>query len=283
MIQANNWVEGVYQCHQHGLSYVLVTVLQVEGSSPRELGAKMVVTAERQIDTIGGGRLEFEVLAHARKLLGENQHTQQRVSYPLASKLGQCCGGKVEILFEVQFSHTQHLAVFGAGHVAKALMPIIQQLSLKIDWVDSRANQFPDNTASNVTTHLHDEPQWFVDQLPANSWVLIMTHCHQLDFDIVRHAVQRTDIPFIGLIGSEHKARKFAQRLAHRDMNDAGRLVCPVGEPSIPGKKPIEVAVSISGQLIAMLNKCEPDLKASLTEPKSGSQSKPKGLVHFEN
>jgi xanthine dehydrogenase accessory factor len=263
---ATRWFEGVHHCHQYGQSYVLATVLEVIGSSPREFGAKMLITAEQTVDTIGGGQLEFDVIKLARERLAQKVSGQETVNYPLASKLGQCCGGKVSVLFEVFYQHTQHVAVFGAGHVAKQVIPILGQMSVKVDWIDSRSEVFPDNVPNNVGMQIHDEPQWLVNQLPEQSWVFIMTHCHQLDFDILRHCLQRPDIPYIGLIGSETKSRKFRQRLAHRDIDVGTRLECPIGLSQIPGKKPIEVAVSICARVITLLNPEQTEMATEHTD-----------------
>ena len=48
---------------------VLVTVTRVEGSGPREAGAWMAVFAHDQVGTVGGGQLEWQLLAHARAAL----------------------------------------------------------------------------------------------------------------------------------------------------------------------------------------------------------------------
>jgi xanthine dehydrogenase accessory factor len=79
---------------------VLVTVAIVEGSGPREPGAKMLVTAEGQVDTIGGGHLEMCAVETARAMLaGAGAARLER--YALGPTLGQCCGGVVHLAFEL--------------------------------------------------------------------------------------------------------------------------------------------------------------------------------------
>lgn len=272
--RAKTWHEGIAQCQQHNESYVLVTVVSVAGSAPREIGSKMVVTASESIDTIGGGHLEHHAIATAREfLLSDRPQTELR-SYPLSSKLGQCCGGAVKVLFDVCNSYQQHIAVFGAGHVAKALVPILSQLPVKITWIDNRealfanslANSAADSTLNanhlphNVDIVVEQEPETEVAQLPPGSWLVILTHDHQLDYRITEQALNYPLLPFVGLIGSETKAKRFITKLAHRGFDEAAlaRLHTPIGNPSIPGKQPIEVAVSISAQLIALLH-CQSD------------------------
>lgn len=82
---------------------ILVTVAQVEGSGPREPGAKMVVTAVGQFDTIGGGHLELQAIRIAREMLDEGlslSRERRLQRFSLGPSLGQCCGGVVHLAFE---------------------------------------------------------------------------------------------------------------------------------------------------------------------------------------
>lgn len=260
-MKTNRWFEAVAECQKSGTSYVLITVLSTSGSTPRESGTKMVVTDCEQFDTIGGGHLEHTVTRNARDMLIKNVDYQHVDAIPLSSKLGQCCGGATHILYEVISSHCQHLAVFGNGHVANALIPIIANLPLQIHWIDQRGDNFPNTEFSNVKLIETDDPVFEVNTLPNASWILVLTHNHQLDFDIVQKALKRTDLDFVGMIGSETKAKRFRTRLEHREFSEdeIARLVSPVGEKSIPGKKPIEVAISIAAQLVQKLHSTTSD------------------------
>ena len=260
-MKPQRWFDALHQCQQQGSAYVLITLLATAGSTPRDGGSKMIVTGETEYDTIGGGHLEFLVTQQARDLLATGKEQQIVEHYPLASKLGQCCGGAANVLFEVMISHAQQLALFGAGHVAKALVPILAQLPLQIIWVDQRAELFPKtDLANNVKVYVSEDPTEHIAQLTTAAWVLIMTHNHQLDFDLVSAAIKRPDIDYIGMIGSNTKSRRFQTRLSHKGVKaqQIERLHSPVGLTTIPGKRPIEVAVSIAAQLITMLNPPEP-------------------------
>lgn len=254
---SSHWYQAIERCHRQGKAYVLLTQLASAGSTPRSAGSKMVVTEDSIFDTIGGGHLEHKAIARARELLSSSQHCQHIEHYPLASKLGQCCGGTTNVLFEVFKEHVQRLYLFGAGHVAKTLIPIISQLPLQIVWCDNRSNMYTDTcVADNVTIIEDDEPGRFLHDPPAQSWVLIMTHDHQLDFELTCAAITCPAVHYVGMIGSHTKARRFLTRLDHQGMTDNAmqKFVCPVGLSAVPGKKPIEVSVSIAAQLIQMLN-----------------------------
>lgn len=276
-LPTKTWFDALHQCQQQGKSYVLVTLLATAGSTPRNGGTKMLVCDDCTFDTIGGGHLEFAVIKQARAMLIENNSSQKVEHYPLSSKLGQCCGGATNVLFEVFTQHTQHIAIYGMGHVAKALVPILAQLPLQISWIDNRQNMLDEieqNTLpNNVKTVFSEHPVETINTLPVNAWAMIMTHNHQLDFDIVETALARQDMAFVGMIGSDTKARRFKTRLQHKDWSaqDIQRLVSPVGLLEIPGKRPIEVAVSMAAQIIQLL---EPQTETPLQKKQAWRDNK---------
>ncbi|MFT4995084.1 MAG: xanthine dehydrogenase accessory factor [Paraglaciecola sp.] len=269
-MRPSTWFEALQQCQQQGTAYVLVTLLATAGSTPRDGGSKMLITDDTQYDTIGGGHLEFLITGQARQLLASGKEQQVLEHFPLASKLGQCCGGATNVLFEVMIAHGQHLAVFGAGHVAKALLPILAQLPLQISWVDERSELFPTEALpNNVKVIVSEDPVEALKALAESAWVVIMTHSHQLDYALVSAALARPEFDYIGMIGSLTKARRFHTKLSHHghDPQQIQRLISPVGLTDIPGKKPIEVAVSIAAQVITRLNNNQtPALKKSKSQ-----------------
>ena len=145
------WYEGLAQYQQQGVAHVLATVVAVNGSAPRDLQSKMIVTLDDCCDTLGGGSLEHDVTLTARQLLnGELEPNNSKASsqplkagrsakaqavrreavyskhYPLGAKLAQCCGGSVTVMFECfHLTPPMSLLVFGGGHVATALMSIL--------------------------------------------------------------------------------------------------------------------------------------------------------------
>jgi xanthine dehydrogenase accessory factor len=79
---------------------VLVTVAIVEGSGPREPGARMLVAGEQLAGTVGGGHLELRAIEIGRAMLadGRARHFER---FALGPSLGQCCGGVVHLAFEL--------------------------------------------------------------------------------------------------------------------------------------------------------------------------------------
>ncbi len=257
---AMKWFDAVQSCQQSGVAYALITVLGCTGSTPRDQGSKMVITGDATFDTIGGGHLEFVVTNKAREMIAEGRSVQEIQHFPLGASLGQCCGGSATVLVETFAGCQFNIGLFGAGHVAKSLVSILSGLPCKVTWVDSREEEFPASVPANVTKVVTDDPCGEIATLPEGSDVLILTHNHQLDYDLCVAALKRLQagnaLRHVGLIGSDTKAQRFVKRLEHRGFSsdEINQIKCPVGLSEVPGKLPMEVAVSIAGELIAIEN-----------------------------
>jgi len=252
------WIEAIATLSGEDRSFVIVTILSVEGSAPRDVEAKMIVDESNIHDTIGGGNLEYHAIEKARNLLSRGQHAIIRESFTLGSDLTQCCGGKVELLFECLPATNFNVVLFGAGHVGQALIKILSELPCRVKWIDPRESFVTDlqkqKLASNIELIKMQNPDVDVDLCPRDAYYLVMTHSHELDMQLVEAILSRKDFRFCGLIGSKSKAAKFRNRLKRKQFSndEIDRLTSPVGLENIPGKRPMEVSVSITGQLIAM-------------------------------
>ena len=352
------WYDGLAQYQQQGYAHVLATIVAVNGSAPRALQAKMVITHDNCCDTLGGGGLEHDVVRTARQLLngeidttilkaskrdkGVNKNTDNdndndkdndsdstpskvvrrdavyTKHYPLGAKLAQCCGGSVTVMFECfNVTPPMSILVFGAGHVAAALMTILAELPCQVNWVDSRPEMFerylldnsnlPNkfiqteglsqesetqsssnqptlyNLPAHIRAHIDDDPVDFIRPFiepfkqSGQRFILVMTHDHSLDFELVRAALDASSeanrlatnvhnngsdndldndyskiyMPYIGCIASATKAERFKSRLLQRgyDKQIVDKLTMPIGLP-IGGKEPMAVAVSIAAQIL---------------------------------
>jgi xanthine dehydrogenase accessory factor len=322
----NEWIRELCDLSAAGDPAVLVTVAGIRGSSPREIGAKMIVTQSETVGTIGGGQLEYQATRIAAGMLGDDCLALR--SFPLGPELGQCCGGVVEILFEpiadgmpswlrdlsalqgqrqpaviatristtspVKFVVTAadvygadsapkdmiaaaralladkgaacrnvqefyepvvapdlNIAVFGAGHVGSAVVAALSGLDCSIRWIDNRDNIFR-AVPANVQPIESADPALEAAAMPPDSYYLIMTHSHALDFEICDRVLRRGDARYCGLIGSLTKRRRFEKRYRQQGMPQAtiDRLVCPIGIDGITGKKPAEIAVSVAAEIL---------------------------------
>ncbi|WP_407315972.1 xanthine dehydrogenase accessory protein XdhC [Pseudomonas sp. nanlin1] len=252
----NNWISALADLQQRGEASVLVTIIEDRGSTPRNAGSKMVVSASALYDTIGGGHLEYKALHIAREMLASGSQQTRLERFSLGASLGQCCGGATVLLFEPMGHVQAQITVFGAGHVARALVPLLASLPCRVRWVDSREQEFPALIPPGVTRVDSDDPLEEVERLPTGSYCLVMTHNHQLDLELTAAILKRNDFTWFGLIGSNTKRMKFEHRLRDRGLAPGviQRMRCPMGLAEVKGKLPIEIAVSIAAEIIATYN-----------------------------
>jgi xanthine dehydrogenase accessory factor len=250
----NDWLTALAELKGRGEACVLVTVADIKGSAPRESGTKLLVTASGQTGSIGGGHLEHKAAEIARGLLREGSTDARLETLPLGAALGQCCGGKVVLLFE-PFAPTDFtIALFGAGHVGKALVGVLAGAPARVLWIDARADQFPAEIPANVTKILTDRPEDEVKDVPAGAYALVMTHSHDLDFAICERLLKRRDCPYVGLIGSATKRRNFEARLSRKGVSAdlINSLRCPIGLDGLDGKHPREIAIAVAAELLML-------------------------------
>jgi xanthine dehydrogenase accessory factor len=258
----------------HG-TCALVTVTAAEGSTPREVGAWMVITPDGFHGTIGGGTLEWHAMAEAQSLLGKPAMAKT-IRKHLGPDLGQCCGGRVDIKIEsfdassiglVQTSadlfveELRHLHLWGAGHVGRALVMALAPLPFKISWWDARPNAFPSHVPQNVTCRVGVP----ADMEP-DAFVLVMSHSHALDFEVIDFALRNPAFEFVGLIGSQTKRARFVKRLTEAGA-DPTRLTCPIGVSGVKSKLPAVIAAGVVVQLIGEDERVKFQTSAAITSP----------------
>ncbi len=230
---------------------IRITVAKTAGSAPRDAGTQMLVWADRTEGTIGGGRLEWEAMIAARRMLAEGRQTQ-RMQMPLGPHLGQCCGGAVTLELQAAADITlppaRPLWIYGAGHVGRALVHVMQPLpDFAITWVDTHADRFPE---TDVETLVAADPAMIVKHAPPDAEHLIVTYSHELDLALC-HALLRHGFQSAGLIGSATKWARFKSRLAALGHTPASisRIACPIGDPGL-GKHPAAIALGVATAMI---------------------------------
>lgn len=236
---------------------VLVDLIEVKGSSPREAGAFMLVSSGAILGTIGGGQLEYLAIDAARRLLRDG-NAPQRLDVPLGPEIGQCCGGRVAIELRIvgqaeraaihqrlddMEAEMASVYIMGAGHVGRALAEALAPLPFKTIIVDSRTETL-DGLPSTVQTRLTALPEAEVRAAPPGSVFVVLTHEHSLDFLIAREALSRDDAAYVGMIGSKTKLASFKSWLRAEGVEPslADGLTCPIGGKSVADKRPEVIA-----------------------------------------
>ena len=152
------------------------------------------------------------------------------------------------------------LALFGAGHVGRALCTIASQLPLRITVFDARPDQCAQvPEAANLSVDKRFDPVGGAQQLQNYEAALVMTHSHALDYDLCRILLRRSDLVYIGLIGSESKSRRFRKALRKDRLHDLelARLTSPIGKHGPDGKEPGVIAMSVLNEILTVCQRAQ--------------------------
>ncbi len=236
-------------------SHALVLVTATRGSTPQDPGAKMVVTpAGLAAGTVGGGKIEAAAIRHAVALLADpGSPRTDTVDWNLQRDIGMTCGGTMTLYFELHRPAAWTIALFGAGHVAASLVPVLAPLDCRIICRDPRAEwieRLP--SAANVTADVVEGLADSVADLPDGTYALLVTQGHATDFPILQRILETRDFPFVGVIGSRSKRAVLERELraAGISADRAARFECPLGLP-VGSNHPHEIAISIAAGLLA--------------------------------
>ncbi len=238
----------------------MVTVTATHGSTPRKVGARMVVGPGGEIvGTIGGAELEKLAIEKALQCLtsGRIERLDLDLDDLEHTQTGMACGGRMELLIE-PFGVGPRLLLFGAGHVAKSTGSLAAEVGFSVVVLDARpewANQdrFPRATIEIGPT------EDLADQLDSthDDFIAVMTHSHDQDYKVLTR-ILRKPFFYLGVIGSERKAAEIRHRLADDGFTEeeVARMTCPIGL-DIGSHTPVEIAVSMVAQLIAVRSRRE--------------------------
>ena len=235
--------------------FVSVTLVHTTGSVPQQTGAKMLVTDRGlHFGTVGGGKVEQKALDIAKQMLANKlQNDTGYYEWNLRHDIGMTCGGNVTFYFERVCTPKWQIVVFGAGHVAQALIRILITLQCQILCIDPREDwleRLPQSSKLSIR-QVANMPD-VVEELPDGAYISLVTMGHSTDKPILLEILrQRERFSYVGVIGSRSKAVQLRQ-----DIQDAGlpeeckeQFYCPVGL-SIGNNQPEEIAVSIVAQLL---------------------------------
>ena len=246
--------EALNDLAEAGAPFASVTVVDTLGSTPQDRGAKMLVTGEgRVFGTVGGGKIEARAIQEAQAMLADDSAPKTRFhQWSLEKDIGMTCGGIVRVYFEAFNVTRWNIVVFGAGHVAAALMESLIRLDCRVTCIDPRPEWLERLPASPKLHRVQtsDMPAE-VAKIPEGSFVLLMTMGHTTDKPILIEILRTRKFPYLGVIGSNAKAKRLRQ-----DIVDAGlpqeltrAFFCPVGL-ELGSNHPHEIAIAVTAQML---------------------------------
>lgn len=253
----NLYFQKISELLEAKTAFVSVILVDGHGSIPQETGSKMLVTNKGLFwGTVGGGKLEQKAIEEALNILQTKTEAKktQFVTWNLKNDLGKTCGGSVRLYFESYNTNIWHIVIFGAGHIAHALIPLLLSLDCHITCIDPREewlSRLPESVKLSRITSCNMPEE--VSKLPENAFVVVVTTGHSTDLPIVEELLKNRfcDFPYIGVIGSKAKANRLKKDLAETGLDRTliDRIYCPVGFP-IGSNQPEEIAISITAQLL---------------------------------
>ena len=248
-------IEKLSQLAKAGEPFVVVTMIETQGSSPQELGAKMLVDSSGLVHgTIGGGKVEHRAIEHATQMLIEASKNREVLEWNLNRDIGMTCGGIVKFFFEVYNREDWQIVIFGAGHVAQALVRVLQNLNCQVTCIDTRQewlDRMPDH--DGLKKLWVDDLKVEAAKLKSTDFVVCMTMGHSTDRPVLATIFKQNVTPaYLGVIGSKSKRGALLRELQTDDGIDrevAEAFICPIGLP-IGSNQPAEIAISIVAQLL---------------------------------
>ena len=256
--------------------FIVIAVETAQGSTPREAGATMVVTAAATTGTIGGGRLEWDAIAVARNMIVEASKTRtkignRRLDVPLGPAIGQCCGGRVElslrigdaVALDALLDAEQRAAaarpavyIYGAGHVGRALALALAPLPFRIVLADVREDELAQIADDRIERVLTPSLSALASDAPEGAAHVVMTHSHAIDSMIAAAVLERNRHGYLGLIGSRTKRALFFKAFREIGVSEAvlSAVACPIGGEAVRDKRPAVIAALAAAEIVTALS-----------------------------
>lgn len=242
------------EAFQSGKPFSMITIVGDSGSSPRLPGARMLVFPDGSIQgTVGGGAMEHHLMGLARTALETGKSSLVQVD--LSKDLGMLCGGTVTAFIE-PLNIRPAVVVFGAGHVARALVPLLLSIDFQVTVVDDRGEWADPAAFPAQASVICRDLSSFAESLEnlSNMYILIMTRDHALDYAVLRILVEK-EVGYLGVMGSKSKRDEIMSRLRSDGVPQEviDKVYMPIGLP-IRTTTPQEISVSIAAHLLEVRN-----------------------------
>ncbi|MEM7197247.1 MAG: xanthine dehydrogenase accessory protein XdhC [Pseudomonadota bacterium] len=233
---------------------IFAVITETKGSTPRRPATAMLITDNEALGTIGGGALEWQVIAKARALLQTDHASPLHEHFILGPDIGQCCGGALTLWFRplttteiatlatpdpARYIHIyenriawhdtpkdddNHIIYDCHDHRPHLMIfgagHVAQACAKFCQFLPLRVTFFDDRTELRAqiiaAENITCAPMMAAETFLGNpkQAVLIMTHGHDIDYDCAKWALERMDFSYVGVIGSKTKAARFRTRLA---------------------------------------------------------------------
>ena len=258
----NNLYEHIVSYKRKGIDAYVVTVTKKQGAGPVEVGKKMVVARNGEAHgTVGGGALEYyarekcKALFETRETLSERYVLNEGEVIRDAKTLPMVCGGVVTLFYE--FAGTRnHVYIFGAGHVSKALGHILKTMDFHLTVVDDRkevleAYPYADRLIESPFAKFIDD-----ESIEPGSMIVVSTPNHKHDYHVINKVIEKGLTPrYMGMLCSPEKLDDYLETTyeTYGKTIDLSNFYSPIGLDT-GGGSPEEIAVSIASEMLAVIH-----------------------------
>jgi len=238
-----------------GHACAMATVVQQTGSSPRDVGAKLLADEHGNLlsGTVGGGLVEAQTLKACADVLcsGSARILDIDLSNTLAAQSGMICGGSMRIFVEPLLPPWR-MVLIGGGHVSLATASIAEKAGFDITVIEDREEFATPERFPNARRYIIPEYEnCFAEIKPnRNTCLVIVTRGHMYDSVVLRQALS-TKAGYIGMIGSRRKRAEIYAALLEQGIaqEQLDKVHSPISLP-IHAETPEEIAVSIVAECI---------------------------------
>jgi xanthine dehydrogenase accessory factor len=248
--------EAALKAQREGRTAALATVVQTQGSVPRQAGSKMLVWPDGSIvGTVGGGEVEALAIREGQAAILDGK--TRMLSYnltDLASGDPGVCGGTVTLFIE-PLSVPPTVVVIGCGHVGHALAELAKWLEFRVIVMDDRPGYATPEQLPGMDGYIEAPPTELVQRLEITAQTCIAAVTRGLVVDqALLPALLATRAPYIGLIGSRRRWAMTVKALLEQGISqvDLQRVHSPIGL-ELRAETPKEIAVSIMAEIIMAL------------------------------
>lgn len=245
--------EAALMAQRDGRPAALATVIETQGSVPRQAGSKMLVWPDAQIvGTVGGGEMEALAIREGQAAIRDgNTRTLRYDLADLASGDPGVCGGTVHIFIEPLLPPPTIL-VIGCGHVGKAVAELAKWMDYRVVVSDDRPGYATPEQIPGMDAYVEAPPAQLINQVDINRYTFIVAVTRGVIIDEqLLPALLATDASYIGLIGSRRRWALTIQKLTDSGISQTSlaRVHSPIGL-ELAAETPKEIALSILAEIV---------------------------------
>jgi xanthine dehydrogenase accessory factor len=248
------WLKSLNEWQAKGIPCAIATIVKAEGSTPRQAGAKMVISINGDIaGSVGGGTVEYECMKLVKTVISENKPVLKEFSLKEEDEGGKpssgTCGGDVTVFIEPVLTKSE-IFIFGAGHIAEKLGALCRILEIPYRVFDDRKDFLTTERFPDAAELIHGDFSAISASVKpgATSYCVIMTYGHSHDEVCLEQLVKMKDLPYIGMIGSPKKVEIIVDNLKKRGVLIDKRVYTPVGL-KIGRNLPQDIALAILSEI----------------------------------